>query len=229
MARRKGQTRGLIRDDNGVVLALDKRHPMLDIFTAIPLSAPDVPGGGDLPPINLPTEMKQQLALHMFENLYPGLPSPFPPGVQAHLVDDQGRPIVNDRGEPVIIRSSKYRLVNPTGDDSLTMGGAGEHWLSWKISGEAVRRRAAEAMADVGQAVPMPDVTQMNDDELAAYSEQLRAQQLAIENRLVDSERARQMDIPIDTNTVAPPEFGNWRGRNRDKLRDKRTDEEASE
>ena len=220
MARRKGRLRGLIRDDNGIAQALDRRHPMLDVFTAIPLHAPELPNA-DLPPINLPTEMKQAQAIHLFENLYPGLPAPFPPGVQAHLVDDQGRPIVNDRGEPVIIRSSKYRLVNPTGDDSLTMGGAGEHWLSWKIDGEQVRRATAETMAAVGPAVPMPDVTQMDDTELAAYSEQLRAQQLAIEDRLTTSERARSLDVPIDTNSVAPPEFGNWRARNRDKLRDK--------
>lgn len=229
MARRKGRVRGLIRDDHGVVIGLDRRHPMLDVFTAIPLAAPDVPGGGDLPPINLPTEMKQQLALHVFENLYPGLPAPLPAGVQAHLVDDQGRPIVNDRGHPTVIRSSTYRLVNPTGDSSLTMGGAGEHWLSWKISGERVRRAAAETMAAVGPAVPMPDVSQMDDTELAAYSEQLRAQQLAIEDRLATSSRARNLDLPIDTSSVAPPEYGNWRSRNRDKLRDKHADGEASE
>lgn len=222
MARRSNQRRrGLIRDDHGVAIALDRKHPMLDVFTAIPLSAPELPDGGDLPPINLPTEMKQQMALHLFENLYPGLPAPLPPGVRAHLVDDDGMPIVNDRGTAVTIESSKYRLVNPTGDNGLTMGGAGEHWLTWKVDAETVKREAADMIADVGPAIPMPDVANMTDSELDAYREQLRTQQLAIENRLAVGERAQQLDVPIDTNRVRPPEYGNWRARNRDKLTDK--------
>lgn len=222
MARRSNQRRrGLVRDDSGVVIALDRRHPMLDVMTAIPLSAPELPNGGDLPPINLPTEMKQQLCLHIFENLYPGLPAPLPPGVRAHLVDDEGRPILTDKGTPAIIESSKYRLVNPTSDNTLTMGGAGEYWLTWKVAAESVKRAAAELIADVGPAVPLPNVTEMDDTELAAYQEQLRIQQIAIENRLADGERAQQLDVPVPTDRVRPPEWGSWRERNRDKLQDK--------
>lgn len=225
MARRSNQRRrGLIRDDNGIAIALDRRHGMLDVFTAIPLAAPELPNGGDLPPINLPSEMKQQLCLHIFENLYPGLPGPLPEGVQAHLVDDEGRPILNDRGVPTIIGSSKYRLVNPTGDATLPMGGAGEVWLPWTVDAQQVQRDTAELMAEVGPAMPMPDVSNMTDHELQAHAEQLRAQQIAIENRLVASERAQQLDVPIDPNRTRPPEWGNWRSRNRDKLREKGDD-----
>lgn len=222
MARRSNQRRrGLIRDKHGVVLAFAGRHRMLDVFTAIPLAAPELPDGGDLPPINLPSEMKQQLCLHIFENLYPGLPAPLPPGVRAHLVDDDGQPILTDQGAPAIIEGSRYRLVNPTGDRGLPMGGAGEHWLTWKIDAQTVKREAAELMADVGQAIPMPDVANMTDAEADAYAEQLRLQQIRLEKRAVASEQAQQLDVPIDTNRVRPPEFGNWRENNRSKLRPK--------
>ncbi|UVG34999.1 hypothetical protein SEA_VIACONLECTUS_36 [Gordonia phage ViaConlectus] len=221
MARRSNQrARGRIRDNNGVVQALGQRHPLLDVFTAIPLHEPERPQA-KLPPINWPTELKQVVCIHVFENLYPGLPAPLPPGVRAHLVGDDGKPIVNERGEPVIIGSSKYRLVNPTGDKGLTMGGAGEHWLTWAVDAQAVQRATAETMAEVGPAQPMPDVGQMDEQELLAHAEQLRAQQLAIEERLQTSERANQLDVPIDMPVAPPPEWGDWTERNKHRLRPK--------
>ncbi|QGJ95818.1 hypothetical protein J1770_gp32 [Gordonia phage EMoore] len=218
MARRGNQRRrGLIRDDNGVVLALDRRHPMLDTFTAIPLSAPDMPGV-EVPPINLPPEMKQAQCIHFYENLYPGLPAPLRPGLRAHLVDDNGDPIVNERGVPVVIESSKYRLANPTGDN-LPMGGAGEFWLSWAIDAEQVRADAQELIDEQGPA-QMLNVEDMDDEQLAAYHAQLNEQQRRIERVLLEKERARQLDLPGNDQRTAPPEFGNWVQSNADRLRE---------
>ena len=217
MARRGNQRRrGLIRDDNGVVLALDRRHPMLDVFTAIPLAAPDMPGV-EIPPINWPTEMKQAACLHFYENLYPGLPAPFPPGVRAHLVDDDGKPIVNDRGVPVVIESSKYRLANPTGDD-LPMGGGGQFWLSWAIDAEQVRADAQAVMDEAGP-VELLNPEDMDDEQLATYQARLAEQQRRIEQVMVAKERARQVDVPGNDARTAPPEFGNWARRNADRLK----------
>lgn len=222
MARRGNQRRrGIIRDDHGVVLAVNQRHPMLDVFTAIPLSDPELPDGGNLPPINWPTEMKQVAAVHFYENLYPGLPAPLPPGVKAHLVTEDGSPIVDDKGRPVVIGPSKYRLVNPTGDDRLTMGGAGETWLSWKIEASEVQRAAAETMAEVGPAHPLPNVDEMDEQQLQQHQYELRQQQLAVEARLTEHERAAQLDVPLESDrAVPPPAFGNWVKRNEAKLRE---------
>lgn len=131
---------------------------MADVFTSIPVNTADHPNA-DIPPFNPPEEFKHLLAIHVFDNLYPGL---------ADVA-------INQESTPVEIGPSKYRLVTPPGAPlGTTMGGAGEVWLPWKIDAEQLT---------VGP-VPDPDIPdvpidQMTPEQLAALSAKVEAAQLA--------------------------------------------------
>lgn len=185
MARRKNpKNRGVIRDrKTGVVLARTSQHPLSGLFTAIPSNAPDYQGS-ELPPFNMPDEMKHLLAIHLFDNLYPGLP--LPPG------DGEVWQITLPDGTKVEVGPSRYRLVNPTGDHK-PMGGNGEVWLA--------HSRPAEDAMPAGMVVPdpagVPDVEDLTDAQLAALEER-------IELRRIDEARLAEMDAQ------AKPEEQEW-------------------
>ena len=127
---------------------------MADVFTSIPVNTADHPNA-EIPPFNPPEEFKHLLAIHVFDNLFPGL---------ADVA-------INQESATVEIGPSKYRLVTPPGAPmGTTMGGAGEVWLPWKIDAEQLT---------VGP-VPAPDIPdipidQMTPEQLAALSAKVEA------------------------------------------------------
>jgi hypothetical protein len=59
-----GKIDGIIRDkDTRVVLARRDKHPLADLFKAIPA------GSSNMPVFNMPPEMHHLLAIHIFDNL----------------------------------------------------------------------------------------------------------------------------------------------------------------
>ena len=174
--------RGLLRDpQTGVVLGRRSQHPYSHLLTAIPSGSPDYP---DMPPFNMPAEMKQLLAVHVFDNLYPGLPEPPGPGESWTITDAAGEVVAEVSG-------SKYRLVNPTGD-AKPMGGNGETWLAHSIPAEAaVPDLSEEELADV------PDVDDLSERQFAEL-------QAKVEQRVEDEARLAAMD------SQAKPAEADW-------------------
>lgn len=211
MSRRRNQrNRGAVRDKrSGVMLSRSQPHPLLELFTAVPVNSADYPDA-DLPPFNPPAEMKQLLAIHIFDNLYPGLPAPAPDGTTYLLTNEDGTPAVDSRGVQYKIGASKYRLANPTGRD-LPMGGAGEYWLPWTVTATAVKPRAAAAVNHDG----LPDVDQFTDAQIEA-----------LELQLDQLKQDRAVASGLDgARSVNPPQWSTFRKRNKDRLR-QRTEEE---
>lgn len=206
MSRRKNaRTRGAIRDKrSGVMLSRSSAHPLLELFTAVPVNSADYPDA-NLPPFNPPTEMKQLLAIHVFDNLYPGLPAPAEPGTTWYLVDENGEPVTDSRGVQHKIEASKYRLANPTGRD-LPMGGAGEYWLPWTVPATAVKPRAAAVSHD-----GLPDVDQYTDAQIEAL-------ELQLDQLKQDRAMAKGLD---GMKSVNPPAWSTFRERNKDRLRER--------
>ncbi|WP_353107839.1 hypothetical protein [Gordonia sp. (in: high G+C Gram-positive bacteria)] len=186
MARRANQRdRGVIKDrKTGVVLARRRQHSHLQLLTSIPNNHPDYPDA-DLPPFNMPDEIKHLLAIHVFDNLYPGLP--LPPG------EGETWTVTSSTGETWTVNGSRYRLVNPTGD-TKPHGGNGEVWLPWVVPAEAV------ATAD-GDVDGVPDVDDLDDAQLAAL-------QRRIEERIADEAMLNAMDPQAKP---SKPEWVRWR------------------
>lgn len=174
--------RGILRDpQTGVVVGRRKQHPSAHLLTAIPAGSPDFP---DMPPFNMPPEMKQLLAVHLFDNLYPGLPLPPKPGESWTITGADGEVVAE-------VGSSTYRLVNPTGD-SKPMGGNGETWLAHSVPAEAaVPDLSDEELADV------PDVDDLSERQFAEL-------QAKVEQRIEDQARLDAMD------SQAKPEPADW-------------------
>lgn len=206
MARRANQrTRGAVRDrKTGVMLGRSAQHPLSSLFTAVPNSSVDYPDA-DLPPFNPPEEFKHILAIHIFDNLYPGLPAPAAPGTEWHLVGSDGAAVVDGRGQPVVVGAAKYRLVNPTGD-RMPMGGNGEMWLPWSTPAEAVA--PAVVMADPDG---VPDVNELSEAQLVALEQQ-------IEQRRIDEARAREADVDV---APSDPGWVQWRQERAERLQAK--------
>lgn len=142
---------------------------MADVFTAIPAYVADHPEA-DIPPFNMGEEFKQILAIHIFDNLYPGLGAP------------SQEPTAFD------IAGAKYRLVKPPGSPGdLPMGGDGSMWLPWSVDAEALRVGSPpdpEGLPDI-------DLTSMTPEQLLAF-------QAKIDNQLIAHEQARGTDKPIE-------------------------------
>lgn len=130
----------------------------------------------------MPDEMKQVIALHVFDNLYPGLPLPPGEGEVWTITDADGATV----GE---VHGARYRLVNPTGDTKPS-GGNGEVWLPWAVDADAVK------VADVDMD-GVPDVDDLDEAQLAAL-------QKRIEDRLVDEAQLAAID------NQAKPKRAEW-------------------
>lgn len=178
--------RGILRDpQTGVVVGRRNQHPHAHLFTAIPTANPDYPG---MPPFNMPDEMKQLIAVHFFDNLYPGLPLPPEDGESWTITDAAGAAVAE-------IGPSKYRLVNPTGDVK-PMGGNGETWLAHSVPAEA----AVPDLAD-DEVENVPDVDDLSEREFAAL-------QARVEQRIEDDARLAAMDAQAKPEE---PEWQRWR------------------
>lgn len=53
----------IIRDEAGIVVGRRERHPLADLFKAVPMGAEGMPG------MRMPPEMEHLLAIHVFDNL----------------------------------------------------------------------------------------------------------------------------------------------------------------
>ncbi|QPO17109.1 minor tail protein [Gordonia phage Lilbeanie] len=214
MARRRDpRLKGAIRDrKSGVMLGRTGPHPLIELFTAIPNNSADHPEA-DLPPFNPPDELKQLLGIHIFDNLYPGLPAPLEPGQTWWLFRDaEGtQPEVDERGVHRRVDASKYRLVNPTGQD-LPMGGAGEFWLPWTAKVDAEPRRRSRTAVDHDG---LPDVDKYTDAQIEA-----------LELQLAQLKQDRLVSEQLDAKVVPPPEWATYRQRNKDRLRKRTQDPE---
>lgn len=186
MARRKKTplARGLIRDKNGVVVGRRSQHPYTRLLTAIPMSSADYPDA-QIPPMNMPEEVKHLLAIHVFDNLYPGLPLPPEPGEKWTITDAAGAVA----GE---VAGSKYRLVNPTGD-VMPAGGNGEEWVAHSLPGESI-------MPDV-VVEGVPDVDGLDDAQFEAL-------QARVVQRIEDEARLAAMDTQAKP---TKPEWVRWK------------------
>ena len=191
MARRSNQRdRGVVKDrKTGVVLARTRRHTHQHVFTSIPNSSPDYPDA-DLPPFQMPDEMKQVIAVHLFDNLYPGLPLPPGEGEVWTITAADGTVV----GE---VQGARYRLVNPTGDNKPS-GGNGEVWLPWIVPAEAV------ALEDVDMD-GVPDVDDLDDAQLAALEKR-------IEERRIDEAHLAAIDSQAKPDRA---EWQKWRDKRR--------------
>ncbi|QRY62761.1 hypothetical protein JVX90_00340 [Gordonia sp. PDNC005] len=187
MARRKKDPmlRGIIRDDNGVVVARRAKHPLQHLLTAIPADSPDYPDA-QIPPMNLPDELKQLVAVHVFDNLYPGIPAPPEPG--------ETWTVTSSTGAEFTIGSSTYRLVNPSGD-SMPMGGNGETWLAHAIPGEAA---VPDEVVDM---TAVPEVDDLSEAEFEAL-------QARVMQRIEDEARVSAMDAQA---RPEKPDWQKWR------------------
>ncbi|WP_062368035.1 hypothetical protein ACK8HH_17075 [Gordonia sp. LUNF6] len=188
MSRRKKSPlqRGILRDDQGVVVGRRTQHPHSHLLTAIPTANPDYPG---MPPFNMPAEMKQLIAIHVFDNLYPGLPEPPAEGESWTITDADGNHVAD-------VGSSRYRLVNPTGD-SKPMGGNGETWLAHAVPAEA----AVPAEMDEDELAAVPDVDDLTEAQFAAL-------QAKVDQRLEDDARLAAMDAQAQPTET---EWQKWR------------------
>lgn len=65
--RRRNRHRGLIRNADGVVIARRDEHPLAHLFEAVPSYDPATQNA--LPPMHMPPEFRQLLAIHIFDNL----------------------------------------------------------------------------------------------------------------------------------------------------------------
>lgn len=194
MARRKKDAlhRGILRDENGVVVGRRSQHPHAHLLTAIPAANPDYP---NVPPFNMPPELKQLVAVHVFDNLYPGLPQP-PEVGESWTITNSAGDLVGEVGP------SRYRLVNPTGD-SKPMGGNGETWLAHSIPAEAA---VLDAMTDV-DLEQVPDVDDLDERQFAEL-------QARIDKRIEDEARLAAMD------SQAKPSEADWQKWRREKFGD---------
>lgn len=204
MARRRKSPRhrGAFRDrKTGVVLSRSNRHPMADLFTAIPANSADYPEA-TLPPFNMPEEMKQLIAVHVLDNLYPGLPAPAGPDERWHLVSEDGEPVVDPlTGQQAVIEGARYRLVTPEGGPGAARtvnGGAGQEWLPWTEDAEGI------SVAAVLDTERVPEVSDdMTDEELDVL--QARVDSLRID-------RARRKELDREPTKV---EWDEWRKKRR--------------
>lgn len=195
MARRANQrARGVIRDrKTGVVLSRGGPHPLLDVFTAIPVNSADYPEAV-IPPLNMPSEQKQVMAIHVFDNLYPGLPGPPAEGETWHLMREDGSAVVDGRGNPVVVGPSKYRLVIPPEGMNLPNGYGGQMYLPWSVEASVASEQFG--LADHGVAVE-----EMTAEQRAALKADLEA---------VD--RAEKQNAALDQPKPATdPEWVKWR------------------
>lgn len=182
MARRRNQRdRGRIIDRKTGVLQAHSNPRLQPLLTAIPLHAPEHEGA-QLPCLNLPWDYTNVIAIHL-QNLYPNLPLP------------------SQEPQTVTLEGSKYRLVNPTGDDK-PMGGNGELWLPWCEDAESVGVDAV--MADP---VDVPDVNELSDAQLTALEQH-------IEQRRADEARAAELDQGHD------PQAEEWMRYRADRLQE---------
>lgn len=182
--RRDSRERGVFRDrKTGVVVARKHRHTHQHLLTAVPNGHPDYPDA-DLPPFQMPDDMKQVIAVHLFDNLYPGLP--LPPG------EGEQWTITLQDGSTAIVEGARYRLVNPT-DDTMPHGGNGEVWLPWIVD--------AEAVAPDVDVEGVPDVDDLDDAQLAAL-------QKRITDRLTEEATRAALDPQAQP---SEPEWVKWR------------------
>lgn len=73
MGRRKGEARkGVLTDDNGIVVSRTHRHPLAYLFRAVSLGVG--PNGQPLPMTTIPEDMAQVLAIQVFDNFGCGGP-----------------------------------------------------------------------------------------------------------------------------------------------------------
>lgn len=185
MARRKKTplARGLIRDKHGVVVGRRAKHPYAGLLTAVPMTSADHPDA-QIPPANLPEELKHLIAVHVFDNLYPGLPLPPGPG--------ETWTVTMPDGAEVTVGPSRYRLVNPTGD-VMPAGGNGEEWVAHSLPGESI-------MPDIA-VEGVPDVDDLTDDQFEAL-------QARVVRRIEDEARLEAMDSQA---RPSEPEWAKWR------------------
>ena len=191
------RNRSVIMDPakTGIVWARKREHPLRRIFDSVPARWPDHPEV-EMPPADMPNEMKQILAIHLFDNLRFMSPEEVTDLLRTVLTavhDD-----VNDvwSVEDIVAEYAPdgpvYKLVKNPNNPDAPMGVGGSMWVP---IGEPDDKYEAQPMTDDGE-----DLTGIPIDEMT--DEQLDLMQRRLDERHVERARRADLDQP---DTVAPP------------------------
>ena len=191
------RNRSVIMDPakTGIVWARKREHPLRRIFDSVPARWPDHPEV-EMPPADMPPEMKQILAIHVFDNLRFMSPEEVTDLLRTVLtaVHDDVNDVwsVDDIVAEYAPEGPVYKLVKNPNHPDAPMGVGGSLWVP---IGEPDEKYEAQPMTDDGE-----DLTGIPIDEMT--DEQLDVMQRRLDERHVERARRADLDQP---DTVAPP------------------------
>lgn len=191
------RNRSVIMDPakTGIVWARKREHPLRRIFDSVPARWPDHPEV-EMPPADMPPEMKQILAIHLFDNLRFMSPEEVTDLLRTVLtaVHDDVNDVwsVDDIVAEYAPEGPVYKLVKNPNNPDAPMGVGGSMWVP---IGEPDEKYEAQPMTDDGE-----DLTGIPIDEMT--DEQLDVMQRRLDERHVERARRTDLDQP---DTVAPP------------------------
>lgn len=193
------RNRSVIMDPakTGIVWARKREHPLRRIFDSVPARWPDHPEV-EMPPADMPPEMKQILAIHLFDNLRFMSPEEVTDLLRSVAAEIHDR-VMHDRAwtvEEIVDKFAPegpvYKLVKNPNNPDAPMGVGGSMWVP---IGEPDEKYEAQPMTDDGE-----DLTGIPIDEMT--DEQLDVMQRRLDERHVERARRADLDQP---DTVAPP------------------------
>lgn len=194
------RNRSVIMDPakTGIVWARKREHPLRRIFDSIPVRWPDHPEV-DMPPMDQPPEVKQVLAIHLFDNLRFMSPADVTDLLRSAVTAAIGRheeePLdaeIEEIVDQFAPEGPVYKLVKNPNNPDAPMGVGGSMWVP---IGEPDEKYEAQPMTDDGE-----DLTGIPIDEMT--DEQLDVMQRRLDERHVERARRADLDQP---DTVAPP------------------------
>ncbi|MFT4087401.1 MAG: hypothetical protein QM658_09650 [Gordonia sp. (in: high G+C Gram-positive bacteria)] len=181
--RRRRPNRGLIRDREGVVLARTAEHPLAYLFEAIP--SYDPASEKPLPPMHMPPEMRQIIAIHVFDNLKCG-----GPGEDAvyrlvkNKTTDAPMGLAGAMWVPKSVPDDVFE-PEPVADDGVDVDALSEAQLN-ALQAKIDQRRVDEAhrqAADVPVADDAPEWVRYREQRLARIESELAESDAATERQ----------------------------------------------
>lgn len=173
----------------GIVWARKRPHPQRQLFTSVPIRWPDHPEA-ELPPAEMPPEMQQVLAIHLFDNLRcmtAAQVTELLRTVLEEIRDAEGQWSVDDLVAKYGPAGPVYKLVkNPRyTDETAPMGTGGSMWVPIATPDEQFETLVEDQDDDI-EAIPYAEMTDEQREKLQARLDQHH----------LDKARRENLDVP---------------------------------
>ncbi|NMO00837.1 hypothetical protein HH308_06370 [Gordonia sp. TBRC 11910] len=187
MSVRRRNRQLIIDKQTGIVKGRRGAHPHKHLFDAVPLLAGDYPEA-TVPPMSMPEEAKQCLAVHVFDNLNLSTVAECRDRIDAALTaagvaEEQRAELVAAHGP----QDPAYKLVKNTSHGAQPMDLTGAMWVP------------KDTPEDAFTPAPEPELPISAEDVHAMSDEEADALQRRLDERAVQQARVKDLDQqPID-------------------------------